>query len=128
MSPPKEPRAAGITPEALYQRRRDFLKNSAAFAATAAGIGGGLIGLLPRGRAAKAAPAPVIAIPSARPVAGQAPGRFTLDEPKTPFDDITSYNNYYELGLQKNEPSERAGTLKPRPWTVAIEGAVKKEQ
>src|SRR5207302_3386710 len=44
------------------------------------------------------------------------------------FKDITSYNNYYEFGTDKDEPSQYAGTLKTRPWTVAIEGEVKKPQ
>src|SRR5438045_986058 len=46
----------------------------------------------------------------------------------TALKDITSYNNYYEFGTDKDEPSEYAGTLKTRPWTVAIEGEVKKPQ
>jgi len=44
----------------------------------------------------------------------------------TPYADITSYNNYYEFGTDKSDPVRTAGTLKPKPWTVAIEGEVKK--
>jgi sulfoxide reductase catalytic subunit YedY len=44
------------------------------------------------------------------------------------FKDITTYNNYYEFGTSKDEPAQYAGTLKTRPWTVAIEGEVKKPQ
>jgi methionine sulfoxide reductase catalytic subunit len=39
---------------------------------------------------------------------------------------VTSYNNYYEFGTDKADPGRTAGSLKPRPWTVAIEGEVKK--
>ena len=45
----------------------------------------------------------------------------------TAFKDITTYNNYYEFGTDKDDPNY-AGTLKTRPWTVAIEGEVKKPQ
>ncbi len=51
-------------------------------------------------------------------------GRFSTDEPKTPYDDVTTYNNYYELGLGKSDPAENAGTLRTRPWTIAVEGEV----
>jgi sulfoxide reductase catalytic subunit YedY len=46
----------------------------------------------------------------------------------TSLKDITSYNNYYEFGTDKGDPAQYAGTLKTRPWTVAIEGEVKKPQ
>jgi sulfoxide reductase catalytic subunit YedY len=51
---------------------------------------------------------------------------FDTDETKTPRKDVTSYNNFYELGTAKTDPEKNAGTLKPRPWTVAIEGEVEK--
>jgi methionine sulfoxide reductase catalytic subunit len=40
--------------------------------------------------------------------------------------DITTYNNYYEFGTDKSDPARNAHTLKVRPWTVAIEGEVRK--
>jgi sulfoxide reductase catalytic subunit YedY len=40
--------------------------------------------------------------------------------------DITSYNNFYELGVDKGDPAQNAKYLTTRPWTVAIEGEVKK--
>ena len=124
---PPEPPAAEITPEALYQRRREFLKNTALFAGTAAALGAGLVQLVGGGRGKRPAP---IAI---QPDVGAAPlpaarATYTLDDPRTSFDAITTYNNFYELGLRKTDPSENAATLKPRPWTVAIEGEVKKPQ
>jgi sulfoxide reductase catalytic subunit YedY len=51
---------------------------------------------------------------------------FDTDEAKTPLKDVTSYNNFYELGTGKTDPEKNAGTLKPRPWKVAVEGAVEK--
>ena len=57
-------------------------------------------------------------------------GKSAYSDTQTPtsFKDITSYNNYYEFGTDKDEPVQYAGTLKTRPWTVAIEGEVKKPQ
>ena len=46
----------------------------------------------------------------------------------TPYDDVTSYNNYYEFGTSKTDPSIESRLFKPTPWTVSIEGAVKKNK
>jgi sulfoxide reductase catalytic subunit YedY len=47
-------------------------------------------------------------------------------EKLTPYEDITTYNNFYEFGLQKDDPSKYAHTLRTRPWTVSVEGEVQK--
>ena len=44
----------------------------------------------------------------------------------TPYKDVTTYNNFYEFGTDKEDPAENAGALKTRPWTIAVEGFVKK--
>src|SRR5262249_40148929 len=49
-------------------------------------------------------------------------------EEKTPYDKVTTYNNYYEFGTGKTDPAVNAGTLKTRPWTIDIEGEVSKPQ
>ena len=41
------------------------------------------------------------------------------------YDAVTSYNNYYEFGTDKEDPRPNAHTLKPRPWSIAVEGEVK---
>jgi methionine sulfoxide reductase catalytic subunit len=125
---PKEPPSAEITPPELYARRREFLKNTALFAGTAAAVGTGLLRLIGGPRGSRPAPETELLTPGPRPVwSAAAPSpTYSLTDPLTPYDDVTTYNNYYELGLQKSEPSERAGSLKPRPWTVAIEGEVNK--
>lgn len=46
------------------------------------------------------------------------------DDKPTPFNDVTTYNNFYEFGTAKEDPARYAGTLKTRPWSVAVEGAV----
>jgi sulfoxide reductase catalytic subunit YedY len=50
---------------------------------------------------------------------------YASGEAKTSFENVTTYNNFYEFGTDKSDPAEYAHTLKPRPWTVTIEGAVK---
>ncbi len=49
-----------------------------------------------------------------------------VDEKPTPYEAVTGYNNYYEFGTGKDEPKENAHTLRPRPWSVSVEGDVKK--
>lgn len=117
------PPSSEITPEALYADRRRFLKSSLLFAATAAGVGAGLIGLTGgarlRGRADKTADGALAKV---------RPGPFGTSEPPTPLKDITSYNNFYEFGTEKDDPARLAGSLVTRPWTVAIEGEVHRPQ
>ena len=50
----------------------------------------------------------------------------TTGEELTSFKDVTTYNNYYEFGVQKDEPAKNAGILPTRPWTVRVEGEVNK--
>ncbi|MBP1597507.1 MAG: Sulfite oxidase-like enzyme [Acidobacteria bacterium] len=50
----------------------------------------------------------------------------TQGEKLTPLDDITTYNNFYEFGTDKEDPSRNAGGLKTAPWTITIEGLVKR--
>jgi len=50
----------------------------------------------------------------------------TTGEQLTPYDDITHYNNFYEFGIQKDQPAKNAAGLPTRPWTVKVEGKVKK--
>ncbi len=95
-----------VTDKALYLRRREFITGAAAL-----GLGTGL-GF----QSAFAAPLP------------GAKSRFSTNEKMTPKDDVTSYNNYYEFGLDKEDPAKNAGRLKTRPWTVAVEGACAKPQ
>ena len=56
------------------------------------------------------------------------PGKYSTTEPQTPFNRATTYNNFYEFGTDKSDPSRNAHTLKTRPWTIQITGMVKKPQ
>jgi sulfoxide reductase catalytic subunit YedY len=126
MSSRGEPPSAEITPESLYVRRREFIKNTALGVATAAGVGAGLLGLLgdsARPRIDEAPPAPP---PKPLAAAKRSAETDARVDPPTPFADITTYNNFYELGLDKSDPSQNAGTLKLRPWTLTVAGEVKK--
>jgi sulfoxide reductase catalytic subunit YedY len=49
----------------------------------------------------------------------------TTGETLTSLEDITHYNNFYEFGVQKDEPAKNAGGLPTRPWTVRVDGKVK---
>jgi methionine sulfoxide reductase catalytic subunit len=46
----------------------------------------------------------------------------------TSYKDITSYNNFYEFGVEKDEPAKNAGKMKTHPWTVTVDGLVKKKK
>ena len=85
-------------------------------------MGGGLLALLRGRRGGRVRPTGPAASESA------ALGPYSTSEPKTPFDDVTSYNNFYEFGTEKSDPAANAGTLRPRPWTVEIEGEVARPQ
>lgn len=128
------PPSSEITPESLYLRRREFIKNAAFFAATSTAVGSSLLWLMGGGRAESKdrEPAPAASAGAAPPsTAGLAIARrenFAGDEPPTPLRDVTTYNNFYEFGLDKSDPAANAHTLRPRPWTVAIEGEVGKPQ
>jgi sulfoxide reductase catalytic subunit YedY len=56
------------------------------------------------------------------------PSKYTLDEPQTPFNKASNYNNFYEFGTDKSDPAHNAGKLHTRPWPIQITGMVKKPQ
>src|SRR5262245_53545877 len=117
-----EPKSAEVTPIELYLRRREFLQRAGLFTATGAVWGGGLIALSSQGSAdppaQPAAQGPAL-VPAIR-------GRYATDEALTSFENITTYNNYYELGLAKTDPAEYGHLIRPKPWTVQVEGELAK--
>lgn len=100
-----------ITTEAVWRSRRDLILRAGV---AAAGLG------LP-GWAARSAFAQGAGV-----LAGQPNAAFSVMDKQTSFADITSYNNYYEFGVDKGEPASNAGKLQTRPWTVSVEGEVGK--
>jgi len=127
---PPAPKSSEITPPELYARRREFLKTGALYLATSTGVALGLSQLSSLGSAdpPKKPPKPPAPVPGAAPWQIDKRGQFKLEEAQTPYEDVTSYNNFYELGLSKSEPAEQAFHLKPRPWTVRVTGHVQKPQ
>ena len=126
MTKPTQPASSEITPQNLYLRRRELMRDVLYGGLTAAAVGGGLVGLVGGGGRPrkltpdKPAPARALAVSTRRDDSdGQR-------DPLTPYEDITTYNNYYELGLDKSDPAENAGSLRLSPWTVRIEGEVHK--
>ncbi|MEY4429263.1 MAG: hypothetical protein RLZZ182_1952 [Pseudomonadota bacterium] len=118
----QHPHAHEITPLEVYAQRRDLLKG------LALGGAGGLAGALglPAAHAQGVAAVPragkLAALPSVR---SAVPGALASDK-LTPYEDVTTYNNFYEFGTDKSDPAELAHTLKTRPWTLRIEGEVDK--
>jgi methionine sulfoxide reductase catalytic subunit len=89
-----------VTPRADWLNRRQLL--AASGAALAVG--------LPTGRAGASVPA----------------SRYSTDEEPNSFDDITSYNNFYEFGMGKEDPKRNAHMLNTDPWSVVIDGLVER--
>ncbi len=113
-----QPQPSEITPQGVYAQRRQWLKGMGV-------AGAGLAGLTEFTQAEPSStqrPGKLAALPGARSgVAGA-----TVMEKLTPYEDVTSYNNFYEFGTGKDDPAEYAHTLKPRPWSLSIEGEVGK--
>jgi sulfoxide reductase catalytic subunit YedY len=110
-----------ITSQQVYARRRELLKGAAALAA-----GAGLAAWSGREAFAQSAwgarPGKLAAL-AAQP--SKVEGGITMDK-ATPYKDASGYNNFYEFGTDKTDPAANAHTLKTSPWTVEIEGLVKK--
>jgi sulfoxide reductase catalytic subunit YedY len=102
-----------ITAPDVYARRREFLRTSGALA-LAAGLG------LP-GEAAVAQGKPATV-----KLFGVKPSPWSIDDKRNTRQEITEYNNFYEFGTDKTDPAQYAHTLVTRPWTVAVEGEVRK--
>jgi methionine sulfoxide reductase catalytic subunit len=121
----KIPSSGEITPEHVYVRRREFLRNSLLFTVTSSGLGATLLWLM---RGLRATDHGTSRIEETRndptPLAITRLTDFTGGEPQTAYESITNYNNFYEFGTDKSDAAENAGTLRPRPWTVAVEGEV----
>jgi sulfoxide reductase catalytic subunit YedY len=115
--PPDIP-SSEITPRSEYLRyltRRRFLKGAAAAGAAALGADRLAGVFLPRTTAFAGTKLQTVHSTLT-----------TTGEQLTSYDDITHYNNFYEFGVDKADPAKNAGGLPTRPWTVRVEGLVKK--
>src|SRR5437868_8468384 len=112
---PEDIKPSEITPRELYMNRRQFILAASATALSAATVLNGI-------------DSPFSSSPA---IAGQKlnnvrKSSFSTTEKQNSFKDITNYNNFYELGTDKTDPAENAKYLTTRPWTVSVEGEVKK--
>jgi sulfoxide reductase catalytic subunit YedY len=64
--------------------------------------------------------------PQGQPLKAARNDQLSSKETPTKFQDATTYNNFYEFGVNKDDPARLAGTLKPRPWTLKVDGLVAK--
>ncbi len=100
-----------ITDEKIYKARRKFIQSSASI--TAVSLAPSLIAW-PTSSSAKLNFKEI------------AKSEFSTDEMSTPIDAVTSYNNFYELGLDKGDPKRNAHLLKVKPWSIRVEGECEK--
>ena len=103
-----------ITPREVFEHRRHFIKTLALGSVA----GAGLLEMANRSAFAQSA--------VATRLAAAANAGYVVMDKKTSYKDATTYNNYYEFGTDKADPAVTAGSLKPRPWSISIEGLVKK--
>ena len=113
---PDDINSSEITDKQLFLSRRDFMGGTTrSLGLLAAGMAAP--GLLLSSQEAEAG--------TAEKLSGLRKSAFSTDEKLTPYNDVTTYNNFYEFGTDKYSPAKLAGTLNPRPWTISIEGEVK---
>jgi sulfoxide reductase catalytic subunit YedY len=104
---PDDIRPSEITPEGVLRNRREILR-TAGFAGASA--------LLARAASAADIPAQHRRLPGLR----KSP--LSTAEAPNSFEDVTTYNNFYEFGLDKSDPAANSGRFRPKPWSVAIDG------
>jgi len=105
-------RYSDVTPEKLYLSRRELMAGAIALAAVGcdAGTEAGAAAPAPAGAPLKATPNPA----------------YRVQDAPTKFESASTYNNFYEFGVNKDDPAHLAGTLKPRPWKVTVDGLAHK--
>ena len=109
-----------ITPKTTYLNRRTFLAGATiAGAAAVAGVAFRDLGDLVT---------PSLTAQANAKIDGLQKSPFSTTEKETPYKDVTNYNNFYEFSTDKYEPAGLAKNFKTRPWTVTIDGDVKKKQ
>jgi sulfoxide reductase catalytic subunit YedY len=105
---------ADVTPKEVYFNRRKFLK-AMGFAGVAAFAGKSLLDIA----------SPSHDVHAATKFSGLAKSPFSTTEKQNTFDEVTHYNNFYEFGVDKDQPAKNAQKFRTSPWTVSVEGDVK---
>jgi methionine sulfoxide reductase catalytic subunit len=106
---------ADITPKSVYQNRRKFLATMGV-AGAAALIGHRLWDL--------ASPGQMVLANAKLP--NLAKSQYSTNEKQNSYEDVTNYNNFYEFGTDKSDPARNSKNFKTSPWSVSVEGEVKK--
>ena len=110
---PADIRESEVTPKELFLRRREFI---AAAGVTAAAVATNGFGAFSQDEVVEAQN------PKAQKLTNLAKSPFSTDEKLNSYKDVTTYNNFYEFGLDKGDPARYAHSLKTRPWSVVVEG------
>lgn len=107
------PFSSEITPRAVFESRRSFIRQIA-------------LGSIAGSALLEMATREAFAASGAQKLTAKANSSYVVLDKQTPYQDATTYNNFYEFGTDKSSPARNAGAMKTRPWTVSIEGEVKK--
>ena len=120
-----QPLPSEITPESTWLNRRQLFKTAGTLGAAGLILPSHLAQAQPASRSVYAtapersdAPAYLRQKIAARKIATRNPTGIAL----TPYESVTTYNNFYEFGTDKADPAENAGTLRINPWTVTVDG------
>ncbi len=108
---PSDIPSSEITPESTYVDRREFIERAGRIAGAAAVVPAALTS---REAAAEAA--------AAQALTSSGGSAAALQQEFTPLEDITTYNNFYEFGTDKRDPSRNSDDFEPRPWSVVVQG------
>jgi len=111
---PDDIKPSEITSETIYRERRRFLSLAAAGIVTLAGGGIAL------------SPTEATPLPAARRFPNLKHSSYSTTEPRNTFEEITTYNNFYEFGTSKSDPARYADSLITSPWHVTVDGEVAK--
>lgn len=103
-----------VTPRETYLSRRAFM--------AAAGTAAAAPALMGNARDAQALVKRPGQGPALEPIAESTWSQLRPEDKLTPYDDVTSYNNFYELGTSKDAPSENSQQLRTEPWSIRVDG------
>ena len=103
---------SAVTPESIYRSRREFIKTAAFGSAALIGAAGSL--------ASDVSAQTLATLPATHNA------KYSASDKVNAYDDITSYNNFYEFGTDKDEPARNAYRMKVSPWKVKVDGLVAK--
>jgi sulfoxide reductase catalytic subunit YedY len=117
IKPASDIRSSEITDKTLYLNRRDFIR---ATTSTAVAVAAGAIGSEALLHAAPPAP-------HGRKLENIKKSPLSVDEKTNTWEQITTYNNYYEFGTDKDSPAMLSRSFKTEPWTVVVDGECNKK-